>query len=75
MLQVCKALPTKKQWAKYIRPDESIALGDFTKIYGELQGQYIECAIRHDCLIEAVQGNSETAKSQKCEPESTKEGK
>jgi len=53
-----------------------MTLGDFTKVYGELQGQYSECAIRLDCLIEAVQGDSKTAKSEKCiKPKDDKEGK
>lgn len=71
----CPALPTLKQWQSKLEKDGTITLKNFTIIYGELQGQYIECAIRNDCLIEAVQGTKETAKSPKCEPRSTKEGK
>lgn len=32
---------------------EEMNMGDLYVEYGKLQGQYIECAIRHDCLIEA----------------------
>jgi hypothetical protein len=33
---------------------DRVSLGDLTLEYSKLQGQYIECAIRNDCLIEAV---------------------
>lgn len=44
--QKCPTLP-------WFNP-ESITMGDLMVAYKDLQVQYIECAIRHDCLIEAV---------------------
>lgn len=38
---------------------ERVSLGDLTLEYSKLQSQYIECAIRNDCLIQAV-GNDVT---------------
>lgn len=32
----------------------TIPMGELYLRYSQLQGQYIECAIRHDCLIEAT---------------------
>jgi len=76
MLQHCPALPTIEQWQKdgKIREDGAIVLGDFLFIYGELQGQYIECAIRLDCLIEATKGKLSDKKTEKCLATPAKEG-
>lgn len=34
---------------------EEMTMGQLYVEYGKLQSQYIECAIRNDCLIEAVE--------------------
>lgn len=36
-----------------------LAMGGLYTEYSNLQGQYIECAIRHDCLIKAVGDDKE----------------
>lgn len=36
-----------------------VTMGDLAVAYKDLQVQYIECAIRHDCLIEAVDSKVE----------------
>lgn len=36
-----------------------VTMGDLMVAYKDLQVQYIECAIRHDCLIEAVDSKVE----------------
>lgn len=36
-----------------------VTMGDLTVAYKDLQVQYIECAIRNDCLIEAVDSTVE----------------
>ena len=33
---------------------QKLSMGDLYLEYSKLQGQYIECAIRNDCLIEAT---------------------
>ena len=76
MLVLCPALPEKKDWEDKLEADGSMTLGNFTKVYGALQQQYNGCAIRMDCLVEAVQGDSKTAKSSKCtKPKGNKEVK
>lgn len=76
MLVLCAPLPERKDWEDKIEADGTMNLGNFTKVYGSLQQQYSACAIRLDCLVEAVQGDSKTAKSAKCEqPKATKEEK
>ena len=76
MLVACSPLPDAAKWKGKIDADGTMSLGNFTLVYGELQTQYNECAIRNDCLIEAVQGTSKTAKSAKCvTTKSTKDGK
>lgn len=44
--QRCPSLPTLDL--------TQVTMGDLTVAYKDLQVQYIECAIRNDCLIEAV---------------------
>ena len=39
---------------------ETITMGELYTKYSQLQAQYIECAIRNDCLIEAVKTAEDT---------------
>lgn len=66
MLVRCDDLPGPSQWQDKVEKDGSISLGNFTLIYSQLQNQYTTCAIRNDCLIEAVKGDKKAAKSDKC---------
>lgn len=50
MLKPCSALPIFDTTA-------AMSMGDLYKAYGQLQGQYTECAIRLLCLIEVEQGS------------------
>ncbi len=50
LLQRCPDLP--------ILPGGVMPMGDLYIKYSELQVQYIECAIRHDCLIEVASGHA-----------------
>ncbi len=61
VLQRCPELPTLERWSDKVSADGTMTLGNFALVYGELQGQYITCAIRHDHLIEAVKGDSAKA--------------
>jgi hypothetical protein len=75
LLVRCDDLPGTKQWESKIEKNGTMSLGNFNLLYGELQGLYTECAIRSDCLIEAVQGNKETSKVEKCVADLKKEKK
>lgn len=50
LLQRCPNLP--------VVPQEQLTMGGLYTEYSKLQQQYIECAIRHDCLIEVVDGKN-----------------
>lgn len=46
----CSALPVP---ASTVTPSQ-----DLLSMYGSLQGQYSDCAVRHDCLIAAITGET-----------------